>query len=365
MKAAFFRAPGQPIVIREVDMPEAGPNEVLVKVRRCGICGSDVSMTGDVPFTFSPGPIGHEYSGEIVEIGSAVTGLKVGQRIACLPTTPCGTCEGCRFGNPIFCLAPQGLEKGQRYGGFGEYVAMPVGGAKPIPDWLSYSDGALVEPMACGLHAIAMAGMAPGTKVLVLGAGSMAMSVVYWARRLGAGRIVVASRSTRRRDLAYAMNADAFHSFSDDETAALSSKLGGAPDLVAECVGKNGMLGLALEHVRPQGTIISLGMCQHAEPVLPAACSFKEVRMFFPVGYTVDEFVATARAFEADLIHPDMMVSDTISLGALPNTLEELRRGSREGAKIHVDPFADGEEASGTIHDVEQRRATKRSLQSM
>ena len=338
MRAATFLGPGQQLIIEQVDYPTAGPDDVIVKVHRCGICGSDVSMTDQVPFTFAPGPIGHEYAGEVVEVGRNVTNLRPGNRVYCLPATPCGSCAGCRSGNPIFCVAPKPTADGRRYGGFGEYVALPAGGAQLLPEGLSFGDGALVEPMACGVHALRMAAMAPGASLLVLGAGSMAMAMVWWARRLGAGRIVVASRSGHRRELARSLGADAFHSFGEDEPAALAAALGGMPDIVAECVGKHGMLGMAIEQVRPQGTVLSLGMCQHAEPLLPAACTFKEARLLFPLGYTVDEFVETARAFDADRIHPDLMVSDVIALEALPATLDALRSGQRQSLKIHVDP---------------------------
>lgn len=340
MKVAIFHGPERPVTIEDAPLPRAGPDDVVVKVRRCGICGSDVSMTGNAPFTFEPGPIGHEYAGEIVEVGRNVTSLRVGQRVACLPSTPCGRCEGCREGNPIFCHAPRRNAEG-RYGGFGEYVALPASGAKPLPDWLSFADGALVEPMACGLHALRMARMEKGARLFVLGAGSMAMSVVYWARRLGAGRIVVASRSGHRREAIQAMGADAFHSFAEDDPDALPAIMGGLPDIVAECVGKPGMLGTAATHVRPQGTIISMGMCQHSEPMMSAAFSFKEARLFFPLGYTEGEFVETARAFDADRVHPDLMVSDVIPLDALPEMLEALRSGRKQALKIHVNPIQD------------------------
>lgn len=341
MKAAIFSGPGQPITIEEVDYPTPGPGDIVVRVHRCGICGSDVSMTGEVPFTFAPGPIGHEFAGEVVEMGRNVTGLRTGDRVACLLSAPCGKCEGCAKGNPIFCTAPQGAHDGRRYGGFGEYVAIPAGAARPMADWLSYSDGALVEPMACGLHALNMMAMPRGARLLVLGAGSMAMSMVFWARRMGAGRIVVASRSSHRRDMAQAIGADAFHSFAEDDPGELSALLGGMPDVVAECVGASGMLGKAIEQVRPQGTVLSLGMCQHAEPVMPAACTFKEVSLLFPLGYSVDEFAETARVFDADRVHPDMMVSDVIALDELPKVLEELRAGQRQSLKIHVNPLED------------------------
>ncbi len=341
MRAALFDGPGRPVRIESVADPQAGPDDVVIKVHRCGICGSDVSMTDNSPFTFAAGPIGHEYAGEIVEIGRNVTGLRPGDRVSCLPAPPCGTCEGCRYGNPIFCEAPQRNADGRKNGGFGEYVALPAAGAKRLSDWLSYADGALVEPMACGLHALRMAAMPAGARVLVLGAGSMAMSSVFWARKMGAGRIVVASRSAHRRDVAHAFGADAFHSFAEGDPAGLADALGGPADLVVECVGKTGFLSKAIEQVRPQGTVISLGMCQHSEPVMPAALTFKEARVFFPVGYSVAEFEETARVFDADGFHPDQMVSDVIALDQLPDVLEALRSGRKRGLKVHVNPAQD------------------------
>ena len=233
-------------------------------------------MTGEAPFTFAPGLIGHEYAGEVVEVGRNVTGLAVGSRVAALPGTPCGQCKGCRrTGSAVFCSNPRRAANGTTgFGGFGEYVTIPAGGAIALPDALSFADGALVEPMACGLHALRMAGMAKGAVVLVLGAGSMALSMIYWARALGAGRIVVASRSAHRREVAMAMGADGFHSFAQDDPDELSALLGAMPDIVAECVGKAGMLAKAIEHVAPQGTVISLGMCQHNEPIMAALEGF-------------------------------------------------------------------------------------------
>lgn len=340
MRAAIFHGPGRPINITTVDTPQPGPSEILVKVHRCGICGSDISMTGNARFAFAPGGFGHEYAGEVVEVGRNVTKVKPGQRIACMPAAPCQVCEGCiatapHF-NPVFCHAPKRPRDG--WAGFGEFAAISADAALILPDSLSLADGALVEPMACGLHGLRLAALKPGDRVLVLGAGSMALSIVYWARRLGAGRIVVASRSAHRRDVAGAMGADEFHSFEDDDPATLAAALGGAPDVVAECVGKPGLLARAIDHVRPRGTVISMGMCMHAEPVVSAVWTFKEAKLLFPLAYTTNELIESVRAFDTFGIHPDIMVSDVIALEKLPSMIEDMRAGTRSGLKVHVDP---------------------------
>lgn len=332
MRAAIFHSPGR-ISIETCDPPRPGPDHVVVRVRRCGICGSDVAMTDDVPVRLRPGPFGHEYAGEIVELGSAVSHLKVGQRVACQPAAGCGACAGCRSGNPFFCERPTFATNG----GFGDFAAVPAKGAILLPDAVSFAEGALVEPMACGLHAVRMAGVGRGMSVLVLGVGTMALAVVYWARRAGAGRIIVASRSARNTNVAMAMGADAFYSFDADGPAALDQLLGAGADIVAECAGAPGMIDRAITHVRPQGTVVSLGMCQVAEPILPVASAFKEVRLLFPLAYSYDEFVETVRAFDADPTTAAAMVSDVIALTALPAAIADLRSGARKSLKVQVD----------------------------
>jgi (R,R)-butanediol dehydrogenase/meso-butanediol dehydrogenase/diacetyl reductase len=231
---------------------------------------------------------------------------------------------------------------GYLVGGFGEYMLIPPVAAVPLPASLGFTDGALVEPMTCGLHALHFAGMQPGDHVLVLGAGAMALSTIFWARRLGAGRIAVLSRSAHRVEVAMAMGADAVLGFDEEGERRVVEALGAPPAIVAECVGKPGMLDMAARHVRPRGAVLSLGMCQHGDPVVPAFASHKELRLLFPRAYTVAEFEETARAFDAGTLDPAIMVSETIALDALPEMMEALRGGGRKALKVHVDPGLKG-----------------------
>lgn len=333
MRAAIFNGAGKPITVEQLPDPETGRGELLVKVCRCGICGSDVSMSGEAPFTLPLGRIGHEYAGEVVEIGRDVGGFRPGNRVAVQPILPCGDCRGCRSGNAMFCATPIHLR-----GGFGEYMAIPATRAVLLPQSLSLADGALIEPMACGIHAWRLARLEPGETMLVTGAGSVALSMIYWARRLGAGKVVVMSRSSHRNDVVMALGANAVIPFDADE-ARIAEALGGLPDIVAECVGKPGMVDMAMRLVRPQGTVLSMGMCMYPEPVTPALGTFKEVRLFFPMAYTADEFVETARAFDSGDIDPALMVSDVIGLDEFPAAMDALRAGTRRSLKVQVDPW--------------------------
>ncbi|MGY1773222.1 zinc-dependent alcohol dehydrogenase [Blastococcus sp. SYSU D00813] len=333
MRAAVFDRPGEPIRVEQLPDPEPGPGEVLVRVGRCGVCGTDVAMTSDALVTYGPGPFGHEFAGEVVDVGPGVDRARTGQHVACLPVTPCGDCAGCASGYALTCAAPRGGAAG-----FAELAVVPADGAVPLPGSLSPADGALVEPMACGLHALRMGRLRVGDRVLVLGAGSMALSAVHWARRMGAGRVVVASRSAHRREVVMALGADAFHSTAEDDPAELDALLGGPVDLVAECIGKEGAVARAVELVGRGGTVVSMGMCMAAETVVPALCAFKEASLVFPLGYTVGEFVESARAFDAGRLSAELMVSDVIALDALPATMEQLRAGTRSALKVLVDP---------------------------
>jgi threonine dehydrogenase-like Zn-dependent dehydrogenase len=333
MRVAVFNGPNKPITLERVADPEPGPNELVLKICRCGICGSDISMTSDGIFTYAPGSrLGHEYSGEVVAIGRGGSRTKLGDRITCRPREGCGQCAACRGGHVLLCTAPRDL-----IAGFADYIAVPETVAVRLPESVSFGDGALVEPMACGLHALRLARMLPGARILVLGAGSMALSVIYWARRLGASAIVALSRSSHRDDVLLSMGADAVHRFGTDDPIALEQALGGLPDIVAECVGKAGMLNTAIDHVRPAGTVVSLGMCQQGESIVAARCTSKEVRLLFSFGYSVAEFNETASAFDSGHVRPELMVSDIIALEDLPATIEGLRSGHKS-LKIHVDP---------------------------
>ena len=332
MRAAIFDAEAREVRIEELPIPRPASDELLIKVCRCGLCGSDVSLTGDGPFAFATGRFGHEYAGEVIEAGRDAGSFRAGDRVAVLPVVPCNACDYCRWGNPLLCRNPASATQG-----LGEYAVVPAKVAVHLPESLSFADGALIEPIACGLHAMRLAGVRAGKRVLVIGGGAIALSAIYWARRLGAGRVVALSRSAHRADMIMEMGGDTILGFDEDSQGRIADALGGAPDIVAECVGKPGMIDLALGHVRPRGTVLAMGMCVAPEPIVPARATFKEARLIFPLGYTMDEFVETARAFDADRLNPERMVGEVIALDQVPATLQAMRKGG-SGAKIHVDP---------------------------
>lgn len=333
MKAAFYPGQGKPIVIEELPDLEPGPGDLIIEVHRCGVCGSDLSMTRGEMWDYPPGPVGHEYAGEIVAVGRDVEGFRTGERITTMPSAGCGHCAGCAGGNPILCRHPT-----PAVGGFAEFARVPADAAVKLPSILSMADGALVEPLAVSLYGVRQSRLQPGDRVLVLGGGTVALYAIYWARRLGAQRIVALSRSERRRDLCLAMGADAFVRSGDNEVGEVAEALGGTPDIVYECVGSEGMLTKAIMHASLYGRIVSLGFCTHPDPVMPAMASYKCLSLQFLVGYTMRDFLYIAGQMDKGHVDPKTIISNIITLDDLPAMLERLR-GANSETKVHVSPL--------------------------
>lgn len=333
MKAAIYPGQGEPLVLETLPDPEPGSDDVVIKVHRCGICGTDLHMTEGHQWQFPAGCIpGHEYSGEIVAVGNAVRGFKVGDLITALPSTGCGHCHACHQGNLALCHNAPGV-----MGGFAEFMKIPASVAIKLPSTLSAADGALIEPLAIGLYAVRRSAIQPGDKVLVLGAGSVALCAIYWARRLGAGKIVAMSRSARRRDMALAMGADALVQFGDGESEAVQQALGGQPDIVYECIGNPGFMMKSLQHVRELGQVISMGFCTAPDQIVPALAGFKGVSMQFPVGYSLKDFQYVADVMDSGHIDPKVLISSVTPLTDIVSTFAMLRQTNSE-TKVQISP---------------------------
>lgn len=333
MKAAIYPGGGQAVTIEELSDPQPGPDDVIIKVSRCGICGTDLSFTRGTMWDFGTNTqFGHEYAGEIIEVGSNVTGFSVGERIAVLPSVACGECPSCRtLENNVLCQAMPGTAMV----GFAELAKVPTSVATKLPQVLSMADGALIEPLAISLYGVKLAQIRPGDRVLVLGGGTVALYAIYWARRLGAGKIVAMSRSARRKDLCLEMGADAFIPYGDNEIGEVIEALGGSPQLVIEAVGAEGMLTKAVMHVAQFGKIVSLGFCTSPDPLIPGMASYKCASIQFAVGYSMKEFHYIADQMDKGHCDPKAIITSDVPLLDLPATMERLR-GPNEETKVHV-----------------------------
>jgi (R,R)-butanediol dehydrogenase/meso-butanediol dehydrogenase/diacetyl reductase len=204
-----------------------------------------------------------------------------------------------------------------------------------LPASLSLADGALIEPLAVGLYGVRQSTIRVGSKVLVLGAGTVALCAIWWARILGAAKIVAVSRAMRRAEMALGMGADAFVQSSEDDKAEIAAALGGEPDVVLECVGSPGFLAKGVAHVRKFGEVISMGFCTAPDAINPAATAFKAATLKFPVGYALADFERAARELDAARTDPRMLITSKITLDDLPAAFQRLR-GPHQETKVHV-----------------------------
>lgn len=294
MRAAVFKGV-RDVQVEDVPDPQAGPADVVVDVSACGICGSDLHTYLHGSFV-QPGQVmGHEFAGSVVDVGDAVEGLAVGDRVTAVPLVPCGECARCAEGRYNLCALAwtTGIAYGKP-GAFAERVRIPnaVVGANVFKlDDVSDEGGATVEPLAVAVHAVRLAGDVQGTTALVLGLGTIGQQVVQVLKAAGARRIIGLDLSALRIDAANALGADALDS-SAGVADTLASALGEGEeiDLVFECSGVPALATAALSAIRAGGTIVVLALYDDPITLNPTALVQKEIRLQGSIAYTSEDF---------------------------------------------------------------------------
>ncbi len=331
MRAAVFKEVGKPLVIEQVANPQCGPSDLILKVKNCGVCGSDLHMTEATSIQPLPAGsvMGHEFAGEIIEVGSAIKGKwKTGQRVAGFPYIYCGECAGCRNAGVGFgvCEKGVGVGLGQSHGAYAEYVRIGATGAHLLPDVLNFQEGAMIEPLAVGLHAVDKAQMPRGATVLVIGAGPVGLSVMLWAKFLGARHVIVSDKAETRAKMAARFGAtDAV-----DPAKALMPQVeaitGKAPDIIFECVGAPGLINEVMMMAPRNCKIIVAGVCQQMDTILPLIGVVKELCLQFVLGYRPADFDFVIDMIAKDRVDVEHMITDVVNLDQLPAAFDALRK---------------------------------------
>ncbi len=336
MKAAAFKQQNRMAII-DIPKPRPAAGEVVLKVHNCGICGSDLHAVqygvGLPPDTV----MGHEFCGEIAEIGPGVSGFKVGERVTSLPFISCGECEACRRDDGMHCARTRGLGLGQLPGAYAEYVLCGERSLLKLPDSVDSRAGALVEPLSVGLHGVNRAKLAPGAGVVVMGAGPIGLSTLVWAKAKGAGAVVVSELAPGRTELAMKLGATAVVNPTRENPAEkVRSLTGRLPEVVFECIGVKSTLDAAINMVDLHGRVVVLGVCMEPDEIRPLSCILKEISIDFIVGYTRAEFQETIDALASKRIDPRAMITDVIGVDEVPAMFDALKSpGSR--AKVMVE----------------------------
>lgn len=333
MKAVTFQALHTPLAFETLPDPTPGEGQVVVKVGRCGICGSDLHMTEDAMYGCRHGDVlGHEFAGEVVALGKRAEGLATGDLVSVIPLKSCGRCEHCRRGEVQWCA-----EFGLQGGGYAEYALTRPNQCVKLPADLSLADGAIIEPLAVALHGVNLSGLEKGDTVLVLGAGPIGLAVAFWARRMGAAKVAIQDIAEFQKSRALEMGADVFVVDPADPVGSAERALGGKADVVFECVGLPGLIAQAVEQVRPRGTILLLGLCTKPDTFNSFAMLSKEVRLVTSAFFTIPEYRASLDALAEGAIEPRLLVTDTISLGETPEVFESLKHRTHQ-CKVLIAP---------------------------
>jgi (R,R)-butanediol dehydrogenase/meso-butanediol dehydrogenase/diacetyl reductase len=338
MKAAVFKGAGAPFAIEAVEDPSPGPGEMILKVKHCGICGTDLHFTEGETAVAAGSVIGHEFCGEVVEVGPGVGGAwKVGDRAVSIPFIGCGACAQCLAGQPVWCRQMRDHASGRVRGGFAEFTQIGAMGSVRLPASMSWDEAALIEPLAVGLHGVRRARLDAGANVLVVGAGPVGMAVVVWAKALGARRIVVTARSTRGAAMALALGATDFIEGDKDVRREFRKAVGAAPDAVFECVGAPGVLDQCIALAPLRGQVVVIGGCMRPDVITPAMAMNKELTLTFALAYDLHDFEVAVDRVARGLIDPTAMITDRVDFEAFPGAFEALRQRTHQ-CKVLLSP---------------------------
>jgi len=243
------------IEIQDVGYPEPTGRDVVVRVEAVGVCGSDVTYfrVGRIGDWVVDGPIilGHEVAGQVHQVGPDVTRVVVGDRVAIEPGTPCRDCRDCMAGRYHLCPDLEFLATPPYDGALVQYLAIDERNLFPIPDSMSYEEGAMCEPLSVGIWACERAGLRPGDEVLVTGAGPVGIMAAQTARAVGAGSVTITDVSPFRLDMARRLGFDTEHGEQPGDRRF---------DVLLECSGANGVLAEGLGRLRTNGRAAMVGM---------------------------------------------------------------------------------------------------------
>lgn len=335
MKAVVFHEPNR-FTVEDVPTPKPNEREALVKVHACGLCGTDIHiLRGEFHVKFPVIP-GHEFSGEVVEVGAEVANVGVGDMVTVDPNIVDQTCYFCRRGQIHLCenLTATGVNYN---GGFAEYCVVPAVQAYKVPAGVRLDEAAMAEPLACCIHGLDQANIVPGQSVVVLGAGSVGLMLIQLARLDGANQILVSEPDARKRNMAAWFGAEVLDPMTDDIAAEVAARTEVGADVVIECAGRVETAMLAIKLARRGGTVLQFGVVspEKTAAISPYDIYYKEltVRGSFVNPYTHSRAVELLASRQVDVMP---LVTHRFSLDNIADALETAQ--GQDAIKILIAP---------------------------
>ena len=342
MIASLLLEPGR-LELRDVEIPKPGPGEVVIRVRTALTCGTDLkAFRRGHPKMTIPGPFGHEFSGDVHEVGEGVTKFKPGDQIMTAPSAPCGDCVYCSKGQENLCATV--MDK-MVWGAFAEYVRMPAHIVESNmfmkPEHLSYEEAAMLEPLSCVVYGMDQVDVKPDDTVLIIGAGAIGLLHVMVSRALGAERVIVAGRRENRLKLAWALGADAVIDVEKESTFDKVKELtqGLGADIVIECTGQLAVWEETPNLARPGGTVILFGGLPSGTRATfdTSRLHYDQITLKGVFHYTRSAVKKAYQLLSEKKITVNGLISGTYSLNDLKHVFEDLLLQGK-GIKFAVVP---------------------------
>lgn len=326
MKAARFYEKGK-LVVEEIAVKEPREHEVVIKVKYCGVCGTDVHIyEGDKGSAEVKPPVtlGHELSGDVETVGSAVTRFQKGDRVSVDPNAYCGKCYFCANGKKHLCTDMRGLGTAVD-GGFAEYITVPEETVYPIAEGLSYEEAAMTEPVSCCLHGFDLTEVQMGDTVMIVGTGNIGLLMVQLARHAGADKIIAVEPNDKRREKAIGFGADFGINPLSDDTAELLKAHGIVNiDKVIDCAGRTSTAEYAMQYAGKGATVMLFGLTgpDDVMKLKPFEVFQKELTI---KGSFVnpDTYERAGRLLGSGIIKTDTIISEIVELKDIQRVFEQ------------------------------------------
>jgi (R,R)-butanediol dehydrogenase/meso-butanediol dehydrogenase/diacetyl reductase len=346
LKAALLKSIGG-VVLEDIQNIAITDDEVLVEVKYCGICGSDVHGVEDGVHIPVGTYMGHEFSGVIVEAGKNVSQWKPGDRVVVNPMGRCGECYACKSGMYSACSEAVstgiGISKGLDYAGaFSRYVRVP----KPeyrlfqLPDEIPFEVGALVEPLACSMHAINMSIMKAENSAMVLGCGMVGLGVVTYLKHLGSQLVIASEPNKRRAKVAGEVGADHVfdpHVVKDLEEVVFDVTNGYGVDVVFDCSGVGEAFLNAPNFLRARGQVLLVGVITHKVPTIPNSYTNGEKSLQASMVY-INEFSDVINTLKENVVLTSELITSRIELSDIVEKGFSVLQKPNDEIKVLVKP---------------------------
>ncbi|MES4904065.1 MULTISPECIES: zinc-dependent alcohol dehydrogenase family protein [unclassified Streptomyces] len=329
MRAAVIEAPGK-VTVATVPDPAPGPREVVVDVAACGLCGTDLHiLQGEFAPTLPIVP-GHEFAGEVVGIGSEVTEVAVGDRVAVDPSLYCHECRYCRIGRGNLCDRWNAIGVSVP-GGAAEFAVAPVANCVRLPEHVDVADAALIEPLSCAVRGYDVLNSRMGNEVLIYGSGTMGLMMLELAKRTGAASVDVLDINPDRLATANLLGCSRAAASADE----LDQPRGW--DVVIDATGNQAAIQDGLGRVAKAGTFLQFGVSDYATKAViePYKIYNQEITITGSMA-VLHSYERAAQLFATGVLDPKVFISDRLPLEQYPQALEQFRSG--QGRKIVVEP---------------------------